>query len=74
MLPFIQKEKRLTPSQVISLNQKEETERKTVYDDFEGLECLKKIREDDTPTQIQFRDCLIDYTFCPNEKCIKKLV
>lgn len=38
------------------------------------LECLIEVRPEDGPTGIQFRDCLIDYTRCPNNRCIKKLV
>ncbi len=41
--------------------------------EFEGLECLVELRNDDKATGIQFRDCQVDYTHCPNNLCIKKL-
>lgn len=41
---------------------------------FAGLECLVELRADDAATGIQFRECLIDYTRCPNQSCIKKLL
>ncbi|MEQ9365085.1 MAG: hypothetical protein RIF32_12615 [Leptospirales bacterium] len=41
---------------------------------FSGLECLVELRADDAATGIQFRECLIDYTRCPNQSCIKKLL
>lgn len=41
---------------------------------FAGLECLVELRADDAATGIQFRECLIDYTRCPNKQCIKKLM
>lgn len=41
---------------------------------FAGLECLVELRTEDAATGIQFRECLIDYTRCPNQSCIKKLV
>lgn len=40
----------------------------------EGLDCLVELRPDDALTGIQFRECLIDYTSCPNRNCIKKLL
>lgn len=43
-------------------------------DDFSLLDCLVELRRDDSHTGIQYRDCLIDYTSCPNQRCIKKLV
>ncbi|MCR9143288.1 MAG: hypothetical protein NXI24_13620 [bacterium] len=39
-----------------------------------GLECLVELRASDPATGIQFRECLIDYTRCPNQSCIKKLL
>ena len=42
--------------------------------DFASLECLAELRADDAATGIQFRECLIDYTRCPNKNCIKKLM
>ena len=44
------------------------------YEDFGTLECYIRWKPDDAMTGVQFRDCLIDYTCCPNHKCIKKLV
>jgi len=41
---------------------------------FRGLDCLIELRSVDPFTGIQFRDCLIDYTRCPNHRCIKKLL
>ena len=41
---------------------------------FSGLECLVELRAEDAATGIQFRECLIDYTRCPNAQCIKKLL
>ena len=38
------------------------------------LDCLVEYQEADTATGIEFRDCAIDYTACPNHKCIKKLM
>ena len=38
------------------------------------LDCLIEIRPEDVATGVQFRDCLIDYTRCPNRNCVKKLV
>lgn len=43
-------------------------------DDFAGLECLVELRAADPISGIQFRECLIDYTRCPNQYCIKKLL
>ena len=40
---------------------------------FEGLPCILQLREDEVETGIQFRDCTIDYTRCPNHNCIRKL-
>ena len=40
---------------------------------FEGLPCILQLREDEVETGIQFRDCAIDYTRCPNHNCIRKL-
>lgn len=38
------------------------------------LPCSTEIREMDQATKIRFLDCSIDYTQCPYERCIKKLV
>ncbi len=38
------------------------------------LDCLIEYRGEDLSTGVQFRDCLIDYTRCPNALCIKKLL
>jgi len=37
------------------------------------LDCLIELRPRDERTGIEFRDCIIDYTQCPNKHCIKKL-
>jgi hypothetical protein len=43
--------------------------------DFAGdLSCLIELRGEDALTGVQFRDCIIDYTRCPNARCVKKLV
>lgn len=41
---------------------------------YSGLECLVELKPEEPLTGIQFRDCLIDYSVCPNRHCIKKLV
>lgn len=38
------------------------------------LECLIELRRMDRASGVEFRDCLIDYTRCPNNQCIKKLL
>lgn len=43
-------------------------------EDRSPLECLVELRADDSRTGVQYRDCQIDYTACPNHRCIKKLV
>ncbi|MCB1326581.1 MAG: hypothetical protein H7A21_04535 [Spirochaetales bacterium] len=40
----------------------------------EELQCLVVLRPGDGPSGIEFRDCLVDYTTCPNRNCIKKLI
>lgn len=42
--------------------------------ELEGLDCLIEYREEDPITGIQYRDCVIDHTRCPNQRCIKKLI
>lgn len=42
--------------------------------DFGELDCLVELRPEDSATGVQFRECLIDYTVCPNQRCIKKLL
>lgn len=43
--------------------------------DFAGdLACLIELRGEDALSGVQFRDCIIDYTRCPNARCVKKLV
>lgn len=51
-------------SEVLSLNESRELE----------LDCLVEYREADAATGIEYRDCVIDHTACPNRNCIKKLV
>ena len=41
---------------------------------FADMACRVEHRSADGATGIEFRDCNIDYTGCPNRKCIKKLV
>ena len=43
-------------------------------EEFSLLGCLVELRADDSLTGVQYRDCQIDYTACPNQRCIKKLV
>lgn len=38
------------------------------------LDCLVEYQEVDAATGIEFRDCVIDHTACPNQRCIKKLM
>jgi hypothetical protein len=38
------------------------------------LDCLVEYQDVDAATGIEFRDCVIDHTSCPNQKCIKKLM
>lgn len=38
------------------------------------LDCLVEYQETDASTGIEFRDCVIDHTACPNQRCIKKLM
>jgi hypothetical protein len=41
--------------------------------DFSPLSCYIEYKKEDPSTGVQFRDCVIDYTRCPNQRCIKKL-
>lgn len=42
--------------------------------DFSPYSCFIEYKPADPVTGIQFRDCVIDYTRCSNQKCIKKLI
>lgn len=42
--------------------------------DFEPYSCYIEYKPKDKLSGIQFRDCVVDYTRCPNKRCIKKLV
>ncbi|KAA1263641.1 hypothetical protein C5473_21680 [Leptospira interrogans serovar Weerasinghe] len=41
--------------------------------DFSPYSCFIEYKPADPITGIQYRDCVIDYTRCSNQKCIKKL-
>lgn len=41
--------------------------------DFEPYSCYIEYKSTDKLSGVQFRDCVVDYTRCPNKKCIKKL-
>ena len=41
---------------------------------FAPLDCLVEYRSAAEAGGIQYRDCKIDYTACPNQNCIKKLL
>ena len=41
---------------------------------FAPYSCFIEYREKDRKTNIEYKDCVIDYTRCSNQKCIKKLV
>ena len=41
--------------------------------EFGDLDCLLELKKEDELTKIQYRDCKIDYTSCPNKFCIKNL-
>ena len=36
--------------------------------------CFIEYKFKDQQSSIEYRDCIIDYTRCPNQNCIKKLV
>lgn len=38
------------------------------------LDCLAELRAPDLVTGVQFRECRVDYTQCPNDRCVKRLV
>ncbi|WCL48288.1 hypothetical protein [Leptospira sp. GIMC2001] len=40
---------------------------------FYPYACYIEYRAKDPKTGVEFRDCVVDYTRCPNQKCIKKL-
>ncbi|MCC5813171.1 MAG: hypothetical protein JJT78_00315 [Leptospira sp.] len=41
--------------------------------DFEPYSCYIEYKAVDVLSGVQFRDCVVDYTRCPNKRCIKKL-
>ncbi|MGJ4789669.1 hypothetical protein CH352_10275 [Leptospira hartskeerlii] len=42
--------------------------------DFSPYSCFIEYKAKDVQTGIEYRDCVIDYTRCPNSRCIKKLL
>ncbi|TGK09979.1 hypothetical protein EHO60_11505 [Leptospira fletcheri] len=42
--------------------------------DFSPYACFIEYKSKDERTGIEYRDCVIDYTRCPNNRCIKKLM
>ncbi|GBF49579.1 hypothetical protein LPTSP4_10940 [Leptospira ryugenii] len=42
--------------------------------DFQPYSCFIEYKSKDEKTGIEYRDCTVDYTRCPNRNCIKKLV
>lgn len=57
----------------LSRNKAEEAAKAGKSSNSDLLECLVELKDEDPLTQIQYRDCLIDYTSCPNSHCIKNL-
>lgn len=41
---------------------------------FTPYSCFIEYKSLDPNTGIEYRDCIVDYTRCPNQRCIKKLV
>lgn len=41
--------------------------------DFEPYSCYIEYKQADPTSGVQFKDCVVDYTRCPNRRCIKKL-
>ncbi|MCE9500300.1 MAG: hypothetical protein K8R21_07365 [Leptospira sp.] len=41
---------------------------------FAPYSCFIEFKPKDKKTKIEYRDCIIDYTRCTNQNCIKKLV
>ncbi|MDZ4725797.1 MAG: hypothetical protein SH817_06555 [Leptospira sp.] len=41
---------------------------------FQPYSCFIEYKSRDQKTGIEYRDCIVDYTRCPNQNCIKKLV
>jgi hypothetical protein len=41
---------------------------------FQPYSCFIEYKTKNEKTGIEFRDCVVDYTRCPNQNCIKKLV
>ena len=41
---------------------------------FHPYHCFIEYKFRDQDSSIEYRDCIIDYTRCPNRNCIKKLV
>ncbi|PJZ70322.1 hypothetical protein CH373_12060 [Leptospira perolatii] len=42
--------------------------------DFSPYSCFIEYKSKDPKTGIEYRDCVIDYTRCPNTRCVKKLM
>ncbi|MCZ8341826.1 MAG: hypothetical protein O9301_02240 [Leptospira sp.] len=41
---------------------------------FQPYSCFIEYKSKDKETGIEYRDCVVDYSRCPNQNCIKKLV
>lgn len=41
---------------------------------FQPYSCFIEYKSKDVKTNIEYRDCVVDYTRCPNKNCIKKLL
>lgn len=41
---------------------------------FQPYSCFIEYKSKDEKTGVEFRDCVVDYTRCQNQNCIKKLV
>ncbi|MDF3820218.1 hypothetical protein P3G55_09920 [Leptospira sp. 96542] len=41
---------------------------------YQPYSCFIEYKSKDQNTGIEYRDCVVDYTRCPNMNCIKKLV
>ncbi|TGN20123.1 hypothetical protein [Leptospira idonii] len=41
---------------------------------FQPYSCFIEYKSREEKTGIEYRDCVVDYSRCPNQNCIKKLV
>ncbi|BDA78350.1 MULTISPECIES: hypothetical protein [Leptospira] len=41
---------------------------------FQPYSCFIEYKSKEEKTGIEYRDCIVDYSRCPNQNCIKKLV